>query len=119
MKVSEFRKLIREEISKALNEAEGDIGSEVIDKIVKKMSKEVLDAKRAFQDWAKSEAAKKNFSIPGLRGSDMISATLGKLGRKNILNPELVKKWKQASPDSPEGKILKGLQYYINDGLAL
>ena len=103
MKTSEFRKLIREEVRKVLKE-EDSFGSEV----EKKLKEDQLRLQRMFIAWAKEEAKKQNVSL-NFNGDAMVTVSLNKLERINVLTPELVKKWV-----SEENELLDGLKALLS-----
>ena len=103
MKVLELRKLIREEVRKVLKE-EDSFGSEV----EKKLKEDQLRLQRMFIAWAKEEAKKQNVSL-NFNGDAMVTVSLNKLERINVLTPELVKKWV-----SEENELLDGLKALLS-----
>jgi len=103
MKTQEFRKLIREEVRKALKE-EDSFG----DEIAKQIQAERLAQQRKFIAWAKQAAAKQNTSL-NFNGDAMVTVSMSKLERKGILTLELVEKWKAAPEGSAENDLWQGL----------
>lgn len=103
MKTQELRKIIREEISKVLKEEES-----YGDQIEKEIVANVLADKRAFQAWAKAEAAKKKLEI-SFQGPMLIRVALNELYRAGVLNDELLRKWESAPVDSKDRQLYDGL----------
>jgi len=107
MNKTEFRKLIREEISKVLKEEES-FG----DQIEKEIAAKILADKRAFQAWAKAAAAKKKVEI-SFQGPMLVTAAINALYRAGVLNDKLLTKWQSAPVDSKEGQLYSGLAALI------
>ena len=103
MKISEFRKLIREEIRKVLKE-EDSFG----DEIAKQIQAERLAQQRKFIAWAKATAAKQNTKL-NFNGDAMVTVSLSKLEKKNMVNREMLDKWKAAPEGSEENDLWQGL----------
>ena len=103
MKTQEFRKLIREEVRKALKE-EDSFG----DTIAKQIQAERLAQQRKFIAWAKQAAAKQNTNL-NFNGDAMVTVSMSKLESKGILTLELVEKWKAAPEGSAENDLWQGL----------
>ena len=103
MKISEFRKLIREEIRKVVNEEES-FGSD----IVKQIQAERLAQQRKFIAWAKAAAAKKNINL-NFNGDSMVTVSMSKLQKNDMLTSELLDKWKNAPEGSEENDLWQGL----------
>lgn len=101
MKSTELRNLIREEVKKALNE---DFSSDVI----KSIQADRTAQQRKFIAWAKATAAKQNIKL-NFNGDAMVSVSLSKLQRKNMLTKELVDGWKAAAEGSVENDLYQGL----------
>ena len=99
----DFKKIIREEVRKALKE-EASFG----DQIEKEMSAKILADKRAFQAWAKAGAAKKKVYI-SFQGPMLIRAALTALYNADILTDKVISKWQSAPADSKEGQLFSGL----------
>ncbi len=108
MKTTELRKLIREEIRKVIKE-EDSFG----DDIAKQIQVERLAQQRKFIAWAKATAAKKNIKSLSFQGDAMVTVSLSKLQRKNILTKELVDKWKAAAEGSMENDLYQGLSVLL------
>lgn len=107
MKITEFRKLIREEVHKVLNEAD-DFASNIEKQIVA----DRLAQQRAFIAWAKSEASKQNIKL-NFNGDALVTVSLSKLESKGILTRELLEKWKAASEGSKENNLYQGLSVLV------
>jgi hypothetical protein len=103
MKTSEFRKLIREEIKNVLKE-EDSFG----DDIAKQIQAERLAQQRKFIAWAKATAAKQNTKL-NFNGDAMVTVSLSKLEKKNMVNREMLDKWKAAPEGSEENDLWQGL----------
>ena len=103
MKASEFRKLIREEIRKVIKEEES-FG----DDIAKQIQAERLAQQRKFIAWAKATAAKQNVGL-NFNGDAMVTVSLNKLERKNMVTGEMLDKWKAAPEGSEENDLWQGL----------
>jgi len=103
MKVSEFRKLIREEVKKIIKEEES-FG----DDIAKQIQAERLAKQRKFIAWAKATAAKQNTKL-NFNGDAMVTVSLSKLEKKNMVNREMLDKWKAAPEGSEENDLWQGL----------
>lgn len=103
MKISEFKKLIREEVSKILKE-EDNFSSDIL----KNLQAERTAQQRKFIAWAKAQAAKQNVRL-NFNGDSMVTASISKLERYNILTPELMEKWKNAPEGSAENDLWEGL----------
>ena len=104
MKITEFRKLIREEVRKIIKEEES-FG----DDIAKQIQAERLAQQRKFIAWAKATAAKKNIKSLSFQGDSMVYVSLSKLQRKGLLTKELVDGWKDAAEGSVENDLYQGL----------
>lgn len=103
MKASEFRKLIREEVRKVIKEEES-FG----DDIAKQIQAERLAQQRKFIAWAKATAAKQNTKL-NFNGDAMVTVSISKLQRKNMLTKDLLDKWKAAPDGSEENDLWQGL----------
>ena len=101
MKTQELRKLIREEVKKALSE-------DFSDDIVKDIQAERTAQQRKFIAWAKAAAAKQNTKL-NFNGDAMVTVSLSKLQRKGILTKELIDKWKAAAEGTVENDLYQGL----------
>ena len=103
MKAFEFRKLIREEIRKVIKEEEsfGDV-------IAKEIQAKRLAQQRKFIAWAKTTAAEQNTKL-NFNGDAMVTVSLSKLEKKNMITPEMIDKWKAAPEDSEENDLWQGL----------
>ena len=102
MKASELRKLIREEVKKALSE-------DFSDNIVKDIQAERTAQQRKFIAWAKAAAAKQNIKRLSFQGDAMVTVSMSKLQKKGILTKELVDKWKAAAEGTAENDLYQGL----------
>jgi hypothetical protein len=107
MKISEFRKLIREEVRKVFKEEES-FG----DDIAKQIQAERLAQQRKFIAWAKASAAKQNISL-NFNGDTLVTASLHKLEGKNILTREMVDEWKAAPEGSEKNDLWQGLSVLV------
>ena len=107
MKASEFRKLIREEIRRVIKEEES-FG----DDIAKQIQAERLAQQRKFIVWAKATAAKQNIKL-NFNGDAMVTVSLSKLQRKNMLTKDLLDKWKAAKEGSEENDLWQGLTVLV------
>ena len=103
MKITEFRKLIREEVRKVIKEEES-FG----DDIAKQIQAERLAQQRKFIAWAKATAAKQNTKL-NFNGDAMVTVSISKLQRKNMLTKDLLDKWKAAPGGSEENDLWQGL----------
>ena len=103
MKAFEFRKLIREEIKRVIKEEES-FG----DDIAKQIQAERLAQQRKFIAWAKATAAKQNTKL-NFNGDAMVTVSLSKLEKKNMVNREMLDKWKAAPEGSEENDLWQGL----------
>lgn len=107
MKLTEFKKLIREEIKKALKE-EDSFG----DDIAKQIQAERLAQQRKFIAWAKQTAAKQNTSL-NFNGDAMVTVSMNKLQRKGMLTHDMIEKWKTAPEGSEENDLFQGLSVLL------
>jgi len=103
MNKSELQKLIREEVRKVLKEEES-FG----DDIAKQIQAERLAQQRKFIAWAKATAAKQNTKLD-FNGDAMVTVSLSKLEKKNMVNREMLDKWKAAPEGSEENDLWQGL----------
>jgi len=103
MNKSELQKLIREEVRKVLKEEES-FG----DDIAKQIQAERLAQQRKFIAWAKATAAKQNTKL-NFNGDAMVTVSLSKLEKKNMVNREMLDKWKAAPEGSEENDLWQGL----------
>ena len=103
MKITEFRKLIREEVRKVIKEEES-FG----DDIAKQIQAERLAQQRKFIAWAKATAAKQNTKL-NFNGDAMVTVSLSKLETKGMVTREMLDKWKAAPEGSEENDLWQGL----------
>ena len=103
MKITEFRKLIREEVRKVIKEEES-FGDDIANQI----QAERLAQQRKFIAWAKATAAKQNTKL-NFNGDAMVTVSISKLQRKNMLTKDLLDKWKAAPEGSEENNLWQGL----------
>lgn len=106
MKITEFRKLIREEIKKALNE---DYGNDIINDLIKNIQVDRTAQQRKFVTWAKTAAAKKNITSLSFQSASLIDAALSKLSRKGVLTADMVADWESSPAGSEENDLFQGL----------
>lgn len=115
MKVSEFKKLIREEIRKVLTEDES-FGDIVTSGIEKQIRADILSKRRAFMAWAKDAAKNKGTTI-SFQGPTMVWAALSKLSRIGVINQQLVDKWKSSPAGSTDRDLYDGLESFASQGM--
>jgi len=107
MKITEFRKLIREEVRKMVKE-DDSFG----DSVVKQIQAERLAQQRKFIAWAKKTAAKQNTSL-NFNGDAMATVSMSKLERKGMITREMLDKWKAAPEGTEENDLWQGLSVLL------
>ena len=111
MKITEFRKLIREEVRKVIKVQES-FGDDVADDIAKQIQAERLAQQRKFIAWAKATAAKQNTRL-NFNGDAMVTVSMSKLADKGMITREMIDKWKAAPEDSEENNLWQGLSVLL------
>ena len=82
------------------------------DDIAKQIQADRLAQQRKFIAWAKATAAKQNIKL-NFNGDAMVTVSLSKLERKNMLTKDLLDKWKAAKEGSEENDLWQGLTVLV------